>query len=189
MNPAAPVATTTSSDAPPGKQQQASGAFVAGRCQPAKPKCDSQKATHTFIPKGARPPQPKLSEPVGDSLVVKGRVNDPQGQPVAAADVLVVSDYWDTLSKKPPVATAQSGADGRFKSNSASRNFPRGCRRARLAARRNRGRGGDLGRLGPSSPRFPPAKMWICSLCPTNRSTGASRIWKDDRFREYASRC
>ena len=63
---------------------------------------------------------------MGDLLVVKGRVNDPQGQPVVAADVLVVSDYWDTLSKKAPVATAKSGADGRFQIEFRKSQLPEG---------------------------------------------------------------
>ena len=102
-------------------------------------KRDRARATGTFIPAGAQPAKATPKEPEGDLLVVNGRVVDPQGQPVAAADVLVVHYNWQTLGRTEPVATTKSDAAGHFQVEFRKSQLPdmgttRGWQHALIAA-------------------------------------------------------
>ena len=60
--------------------------------------------------RSAAPSTPAPPQPLGDDAVVRGRVIDPTGQPVAGAEVFVASDF-PLPSPSPTIATT---ADGRF---------------------------------------------------------------------------
>jgi len=49
-----------------------------------------------------------------DVLTVRGRVLDPDGKPVAAADVLIVRQYWSDDVDRSALAAAKSDAAGNF---------------------------------------------------------------------------
>ncbi|HEV3137918.1 MAG TPA: M56 family metallopeptidase, partial [Pirellulales bacterium] len=101
-----PVASTSPAPGPSAKTNTGSKASDS-----SKPESKNVAATGTFRSASSTPAPP---EPEGDELVVQGQVVDPDGKPLAGADVLAIRDDWSFPDEKRPLAQVKADAVGRF---------------------------------------------------------------------------